>query len=140
MELVQALEYIRSRRNGIVTAIKPDGRPQLSNITYQLGDDRIIRISVTATRAKTKNLHRDSRVSLYVGQEDFWGYCVIEGTAELSPVAKAADDATVDELVTLFRAVQGEHPDWDEYRVAMVTDQRLVLRIHPERAYGMLGR
>ena len=58
---------------------------------------------------------------------DFWSYIVLEGTAELSPVAAAPDDATVEELIVLFRAVQGkDHPDWDEYRQAMVDDKRLV--------------
>jgi len=139
MELSQALEFIRPRKNGVVTALKSDGRPQLSNITYELGDDGIIRISVTDGRAKTRNLRRDPRVSLYVGQDDFWAYAVIEGRAELTPVASAPDDETVEELIALFRAVQGEHPDWDEYRAAMVDDRRLILRIHPERAYGMIG-
>ncbi len=138
MELAQALDFIRPRANGIVTALKADGRPQLSNITYSLGEDSIIRVSVTESRAKTKNLRRDPRVSLYVGQEDFWAYCVIEGTAELTPPAASPKDQTVEELVALYRAVRGEHPNWDEYRAAMVEDQRAVLKIHPERAYGML--
>lgn len=138
MELAEALDFIRPRKNGIVTALKADGRPQLSNITYHVSESGIIRISITDGRAKTHNLRRDPRVSLYVGQEDFWAYAVLEGRAELSPVATAVDDATVDELISLFRAVQGEHPNWNEYRAAMVADKRLVLRIHPERAYGML--
>jgi PPOX class probable F420-dependent enzyme len=140
MELAQALDFIRSRKNGVVTALKADGRPQLSNITYLLADDGVIRISLTNSRAKTVNLRRDSRVSLHVTQEDFWAYAVIEGHAELTPVAASPDDATVEELVVLFRDVQGEHPNWDEYRAAMVSDQRLVLRIHPQRAYGMINR
>ena len=53
-------------------------------------------------------------------------------------MAAAPDDATVDELVEYYRAVAGEHPDWDDYRRAMVADRRLVVRLHPERAYGML--
>jgi hypothetical protein len=43
----------------------------------------------------------------------------------------------VDALVAYYRASQGEHPDWEEYRAAMVTDRRLVLTLRPERAYGM---
>lgn len=140
MELAQALDFIRPQKNGVVTALKADGRPQLSNITYHLGDDGVIRISVTEGRAKTANLRRDPRVSLHVTQEDFWAYAVIEGRAELTPVATTPNDVTVEELIALFRAVQGEHPNWDEYRTAMVSDQRLVLRIHPQRAYGMISR
>ena len=76
--------------------------------------------------------------SLHVTRDDFYAYAVIEGRAELTPVAADPDDATVDELVEYYRAVAGEHPDWDDYRRAMVADGRLVLRLHPERAYGML--
>jgi PPOX class probable F420-dependent enzyme len=102
-----------------------------------VGEDGLVRISVTDGRAKTANLRRDPRASLYVGRSDGWAYLVLEGAAELSAVAAAPDDATVEELVSVYRSLQGEHPDWDEYRQAMVHDRRLVLRLRPERAYGM---
>lgn len=139
MELASALDYIRPRKNGVLVALKRGGRPQLSNITYALGADDVVRISITADRAKYANLTRDARASLYVSQEDFWGYVVLEGDAEVSPVAAAPDDSTVDELVSLYRAVGGEHPDWDDYRRAMVADRRAVVRLRPNRAYGMVG-
>jgi hypothetical protein len=63
---------------------------------------------------------------------------VLEGEAELTAVAAAPDDATVDELVALYRDLQGEHPDWAEYRSAMVADERLVLRMRATRAYGSI--
>lgn len=137
MDLSQGLEYVGGRHRGVLATVKADGRPQLSNISYGLGGDGVVRISVTAGRAKTRNAARDPRVSLHVTADDFWSYVVIEGDAELVPVASAPDDATVDELVELYRTLQGEHPDWDEYRAAMVADRRLVLRLHPSRAYGM---
>jgi PPOX class probable F420-dependent enzyme len=139
MELDTALDFIRSRQNGVLTTQKRDGRPQLSNITFSLGDDGVVRISVTDGRAKTANIRRDNRVSLYVSREDFWAYVVIEADAELSPVSSAPDDATVDELVDYYRAAAGEHPDWDEYRRVMVSEGRRVVRLRPTRAYGMLG-
>jgi PPOX class probable F420-dependent enzyme len=139
MELDKALDFIRSRQHGVLTTLKRDGRPQLSNITYSLGADGIVRISVTDGRAKTTNIRRDNRVSLHVSQEDFWAYVVIEADADLSPVASAPDDATVDELVEYYRAAAGEHPDWDEYRGVMVSEGRLIVRLRPTRAYGMLG-
>jgi hypothetical protein len=76
---------------------------------------------------------------LHVSQEDFWAYVVVEADADPSPVASAPDDATVDELVEYYRAAAGEHPDWDEYRGVMVSEGRLVLRLHPTGAYGMLA-
>jgi len=65
---------------------------------------------------------------------------VAEGQAELSAVARDPHDAAVEELAELYRSVQGEHPDWDDFRAAMVRDRRLVLRIKAERAYGMVRR
>ena len=119
--------------------LKSDGRPQSSNIAYALGDDGVIRISITDSRAKTANMRRDPRVSLHVNRSDFYAYAVIEAEAELMPVAAAADDPTVDALVEYYRSVAGEHPNWDEYRQAMVDDGRLVLKLDPTRAYGMVG-
>jgi PPOX class probable F420-dependent enzyme len=138
MELHDALDFARTRDQGVLVTTKRDGRPQLSNITYSLGDDGVVRISVTASRAKTANARRDPRVSLYVTRDDFYAYAVIEGRAEVTPVATDPGDATVEELIEYYRAAAGEHPDWDEYRRVMVADGRLVLRVHPERAYGML--
>jgi PPOX class probable F420-dependent enzyme len=140
MELDAALGFVGARHNGVLTTQKADGRPQLSNIVYKLGDDGVIRISVTDSRAKTRNLRRDGRASLHVASDDFWQYAVVEGTAELTPVASSPDDATVDELVEYYRTLSGEHPDWDDYRRAMVADGRLIVRLRPERAYGVVGR
>lgn len=137
MELDQALTYLRQHQRGVLLTLKADGRPQASNIMYAVGDDGLVRISATADRAKSANARRDPRVSLHVTAEDFWSYVVLEGDAEVTPTASAPDDATVDELVELYRSLQGEHEDWDDYRAAMVGDRRLVIRIHPTRAYGM---
>ena len=140
MELDAALSFARDHRQGVIATVKHDGRPQLSNIVYWLPDDGIIRISATEGRAKTANLRRDARASLHVTSDDFWSYVVIEAQAEVTPVAASPDDAVVDELVEYYRALSGEHSDWDDYRRTMVADRRLVLRLRPERAYGMTSR
>jgi PPOX class probable F420-dependent enzyme len=137
MELTKALEFVANHRQGVLTTLRRDGRPQLSNIIYGF-DGTTIRISVTADRAKSKNLRRDPRASLYVCGDNFWAYAIVEGAAELSLVATDPADATVDELIALYRTLSGEHPDWDEYRNAMVNDHRLVVRLTPTYAYGML--
>ncbi len=136
MDLTRALQLASERKLGTLVTLKRDGRPQLSNIMYAIADG-IVRISVTDGRAKTANLRRDPRGSLYVTQPDGWAYLVLEGDAEPTPVATAPDDAVVDELVELYRSLQGEHSDWDEYRRAMVADHRLVVRLRPNHAYGM---
>ena len=74
MDLVDALAFITPRRNGVLATTKRDGRPQLSNITYHLGGDGLIRISITATRAKYANLVRTAQASLHVAADDFWAY------------------------------------------------------------------
>jgi PPOX class probable F420-dependent enzyme len=138
MELADALTFAATRRNGVLVTQKRDSRPQLSNISFAIVDD-VIKISITADRAKYVNLRRNPQASLYVSREDFWGYVVLEGDAELSDVAAEPDDAAVEELVALYRVIAGEHDDWDDYRRAMVADRRAVVRLRPTHAYGMLG-
>jgi PPOX class probable F420-dependent enzyme len=122
----------------VLVTLKRDGRPQLSNITHVVIDG-VVKISITANRAKHANLVRDPRASLYVSREDFWGYVVLEGEVEMSDVSTKPDDPGVEELIEVYRAIAGEHPDWDDYRRAMVEDKRVVVRLKPTYAYGMLG-
>ncbi|MEA3184818.1 MAG: hypothetical protein QOC57_310 [Ilumatobacteraceae bacterium] len=138
MNVDEALEFAASRHNGVLVTQKRDGRPQLSNITHVVVDG-VIKISITATRAKYANLVRNPQASLYVCREDFWGYVVVEADADMSQVATKPDDPGIDELVEVYRAIAGEHPDWDDYRKAMVADQRVVVRLRPTYAYGVLG-
>jgi PPOX class probable F420-dependent enzyme len=137
MEFAQGLSFVRQRKQGVLATIRANGRPQLSNILYLVGDDDLARISVTADRAKTVNLRHDARASLYVLGDNFWQYVVLEATAELSPVAADPKDATVDQLVEYYREAVGEHENWDEYRASMVADNRLLLTLHPDHAYGI---
>jgi PPOX class probable F420-dependent enzyme len=130
-------EFIAGRDMGVLATIKRDGRPQLSTINYHYYPARsLLQMSVTDGRAKVRNLRRDPRASLHVSSPDGWRYVVVEGTARLSPVAAARDDETVEALITLYRDIRGEHPDWDDYRRAMVEDRRLVLTIDVERGYA----
>ncbi|WP_344427905.1 PPOX class F420-dependent oxidoreductase [Amycolatopsis minnesotensis] len=135
----EALSALLGSRNlGVLATLKRDGRPQLSNVTHFYdAENRRILVSLTDGRAKTKNLRRDPRASYHVTSEDGWSYVVAEGDAELSAVAADPHDAAVEELIDLYRKVQGEHPDWDDYRRAMVEDRRLVLRLPVTRVYGM---
>ena len=133
-------QLVAQARGGALVALKRDGRPQLSNVVHSYDPaTRLLRFSTTADRAKVANLRRDPRASYYVTTADLRGYAVAEGAAELTPVSAAPDDATVDELVEVYRLILGEHPDWDEYRAAMVADRRLVVRLHVDRFYGQGG-
>ncbi|TDD71173.1 PPOX class F420-dependent oxidoreductase [Actinomadura rubrisoli] len=129
---------VAGRDLGVLATLKRDGRPQLSNVNYHFDEGRrLVRVSITADRAKGRNLRRDPRASLHVSSPDGWSWAVAEGTAELSPVAAAPGDATVEELIAVYRDIRGEeHPDWDDYRRAMVADGRQVIRLHVDRLYG----
>jgi PPOX class probable F420-dependent enzyme len=138
MELGSAVDFARVNRHSVLTTIRRNGRPQLSNVLHHVFDDGVIRISITADRAKYKNLVREPWAALHVTQADFYAYAVLEGSVELTPVATRTDDATVGELVAYYLAAMGEHDDWNAYRQAMVADRRVIVRLRPTRAYGML--
>ena len=111
------LAVIADNSLGVLATVKRDGRPQLSNVSYYFDARNVaVQVSVTEPRAKTRNLRRDPRASLLVSSDDGWSYAVAEGTAELTPPALALDDDTVEALITLYRNIAGEHPDWDDYR------------------------
>ncbi len=133
------LDFLGSHRNGALATIKRDGRPQLSTIVYRYdAESGRVLVSVTADRAKTRNAERDPRVSLHVSSKDLWSYVVAEGDAELTAVATDPADVVVTDLVELYRALAGEHPDWDDYRSAMVRERRQVLSFVVTYAYGHL--
>jgi len=124
---------------GVLATLKSDGRPQLATIDFCYdASTRVARMSTVDGSAKVANLRRDARASLYVGTPDLASYAVAEGEAKLSAVSDAADDATVEELIDVYRRIRGEHPDWDDYRAAMVRDRRLVVRLHVSRCYGLV--
>jgi PPOX class probable F420-dependent enzyme len=133
------LAFVAEHHWGVLATIKRDGCPHLSNVGYAYDpEQRVFRVSVTADRVKTRNLVADPRITLHVTSKDFWTWVAVEGTAELTPVAADPHDASVEELITYYRSINGEHPDWDEYRAAMVADRRLVVRFRPEHTYGQL--
>jgi PPOX class probable F420-dependent enzyme len=132
------LAVISGNSLGVLATIKRDGRPQLSNVSYHFNPrTAVIEVSITEPRAKTRNLRRDPRASILVACDDGWSYAVAEGTAELSPPAVDPHDDTVEALIALYRNIAGEHPDWDDYRRAMVTDRRVLMRLPISHVYGM---
>ena len=136
MELSQAIQWAADRKLAVLITIRADGRPQSSDIVYAL-DDGVFVISVTAGRAKTVNLRRDPRAVLHLSDEDQWSYVSLDGTVELSPATTSPGDATSDALVDYYeRVAGGPHPDWDEYRRAMIDERRLIARFTPTSATG----
>ncbi len=134
------LDLFARLRGGSLITLKRDGRPQASVVIHAWdAAARSVRISLTEDRAKTRNLRRDPRASYQVVAPDLGAWAVGEGFAELTPPAADPHDPTVEALVALYRTLAGEHPDWAEYRAAMVADRRLVLTLGFEHVYGGLG-
>jgi PPOX class probable F420-dependent enzyme len=138
MDLSTALQWAAERKNGVLITLRQDGRPQSSDVVYAVGDAALV-ISVTATRAKTHNMRRDPRVVLHLTDPATWSYLSFDGTVSLSPVTTSPTDATSDELVRYYELVAGApHPNWDEYRQAMINDQRLLATFTPTAVTGQI--
>jgi PPOX class probable F420-dependent enzyme len=139
MDLGTGLDWAKTRRNAVLITLRADGRPQSSDVAYVL-DGRTFLVSVTHDRAKTHNMRRDPRIVLHITDPSAWTYLSFDGTAELSPVTTSTGDETNDRLVAYFRAVRGEeHPDWDEYRRAMVDQGRLLVAFTPTTVVGQIN-
>jgi len=124
----ELLHFISPRHHAIVITTRADGTPQASPVTCGVDDGKIV-VATYPERAKTRNARRNPRVSVVVLSDDFGGAWVqVDGTAEVLDGAEAAEP-----LVGYFRSISGEHPDWDEYRQAMVRQGKALLRITPER-------
>lgn len=136
MDMVTAIDWAVQRKHGVLITIRRDGRPQSSDIVYAMdGDDFLI--SVTDDRAKTRNMRRDPRVVMHLTDPASWSYLSFDGTGELMAVTTSPDDATSDALVAYYEAVAGEaHPDWAEYRKAMIDEGRLIARFTPTNVVG----
>jgi PPOX class probable F420-dependent enzyme len=137
MNIDQALTWATGRRNAVLITLRRDGRAQSSDIAFAVLDGQV-KISVTHDRAKTRNIERDGRVVLHLSDPPSWSYVSIDATAELSAVARAPDDAVVDELADVYRAVVGEHDDWPDFRRAMVDEGRRVVRLTPQSVTGQI--
>jgi PPOX class probable F420-dependent enzyme len=123
-------EFLRVHHHAVLATSRGDGRPQLSPVTAGVDDEGRVLISTRETAMKTKNLARDPRASLCLLNDGFFGEWVqAEGTAEIVHLPEA-----MDLLVGYYRAVAGEHPDWDDYRAAMRRERRVMVRITITRA------
>jgi PPOX class probable F420-dependent enzyme len=129
----QARAIVELSHRAVLATLRSDGRPQLSPVTAGIdGDGRVI-VSTPGTTAKARNLRRDPRATLCAVTDAFYGaWAQIEGTVEI-----VEQPESVELLVDYYRRIAGEHPDWDDYRSAMVRDQRVLLRMTIERATGV---
>jgi PPOX class probable F420-dependent enzyme len=126
----QAREFLRANHRAVLATARADGRPQLSPVSCGLDDAGRVIISTRETAVKTRNLRRNPLASLCVFTDAFFGSWVqVEGKAEIISLPGA-----MELLVGYYRQLSGEHPDWDDYRAAMVRDRRCLVRIEITRA------
>lgn len=121
--------FVRPRHHGILSTVRADGDVQMSPVTIGLGQEGSILIASYPERAKVRNLRRQPRASLCVLSDSFGDAWVqVSGRATVVDLPEALEG-----LVDYFRSISGEHPDWDEYRQAMITQGKVLLRIDMER-------
>jgi PPOX class probable F420-dependent enzyme len=125
----ELLDFIRPRHQAILITTRADGSPQASPVTCGVDEEGRIVVATYPDRAKTRNARRHPHASVLFLSDDFGGPWVqVDGPAEVLDVPEA-----VEPLVDYFRSISGEHPDWAEYREAMITQRKSLLRVTPER-------
>ncbi|MEW2328954.1 PPOX class F420-dependent oxidoreductase [Micromonospora chersina] len=119
------IEFLRPRHRVVLMTTRADGRPQSSPVSCGVDADGRLVISTYPERAKVTNIRRDPRVSACVLSDDWNGPWVqVDGTAEVLDLPEALEP-----LVEYFRSISGEHPDWDEYRAAMLKQGKSLIRV-----------
>ena len=129
VDLAALLDFVRPRHRALLITRRADGGPQASPLTCGVDDSGRLVMSTYPERAKTANARRDAAVSVVILSDEWNGPWVqIDGDAEVLDVPDS-----VEPLVEYFRNISGEHPDWDEYREAMVKQGKSLIRITPTR-------
>src|SRR3954451_9686295 len=130
MEIAAAIDYVRTNHQAVLYTRRADGSPQLSPITLDVDGAGPGVVFRPGAAYKARNLRRDPRCSLCVFPDTWVGRWVqLDGTADLLSLPDALEP-----LVAYYRGLRGEHPDWDDYRAAMVRERRLLIRVTVERA------
>ncbi len=130
METKKALDFVRENHRAVLVTLRQEGTPQTSPVLVAVDDAGHVVISTRQTAMKTKHVRRDPRAWVCVLNDRFFGGWVqVSGSVDVVDLPEAMEP-----LVEYYRAISGEHEDWDEYRAAMEREQRCLLRISVERA------
>jgi PPOX class probable F420-dependent enzyme len=130
MDLDAAREFGRSNHHAVLATTRDDGSPQMSPVAVAVDTDGDFVVSTRETAVKTRNLRKRPTARLCILSDGFYGpWIQVEGRATIVSLPDAMEP-----LVEYYRAVAGEHPDWDEYRAAMEQERRVVVRITPTTA------
>jgi PPOX class probable F420-dependent enzyme len=135
IERKELLDFIRPRHHAVLATTRRDGRPQMSPVTAGVDDAGRLVVASYPERAKSFNIEANPAVSVCVLSDDFGGEWVqLDGSAEVVRLPDALEP-----FVEYFRNISGEHPDWDEYRRAMVEQGKVLIRVTIER-WGPIAR
>lgn len=130
MDLEGAVEFARTNHRAVLATLRRDGSPQLSPVTISVDDSGAVIVSSRERAAKVLNLRREPRAWICLLNDGFFGdWAQVEGSVEIVDLPEAMEG-----LVDYYRSISGEHPDWDDYRAAMVRDQRVLIKLTVERA------
>ena len=130
MDLDAARDHLRANSHAVLATLRRDGTPQMSPVAVAVDAQGRVVVSSRETAYKVKNLRRDPRAWLCVFPDAFYGRWVqVEGEVQVLSLPEAMEP-----LVEYYRSVAGEHPDWEEYRAAMVAEQRCLIVLEPTRA------
>jgi PPOX class probable F420-dependent enzyme len=123
------LAFAAEHHRGVFLTQRADGGPQLSPVVVAPLDGRLV-VSSREGAMKTRNVRRTGWAAICLFEDRFFGsWCQAEGPCEVVSLPEA-----LELLVAYYRAVAGEHPDWDAYRAAMVAERRVLLRLSVARA------
>jgi PPOX class probable F420-dependent enzyme len=127
----EARDYLRKQHHAVLATMRRDGTPQMSPVTVSVDAEGYVVVSSRETAMKVKNLRRDPRAWVCAFPDAFYGgpFVQVEGNVTIVDLPDAMDG-----LVDYYRSVSGEHPDWDDYRAAMVRDQRVLIKLDIARA------
>jgi len=120
----ELVEFLRPRNRAVLSTRRRDGSPQMSPVTCGVDDAGRVVVSTYPERAKARNARRDPRVSLCVVSHDWDPWVQVDGTAEVLDLPEA-----LDAFVEYYRNIAGEHPDWDDYRAAMLAQGKCLIRV-----------
>ncbi len=135
--MANGLDFAAGIQLGTIITIRSDGRPQSSDVHHGIVDGTIV-FSVRPDRAKVANIERDGRVVYHVSHEG--SYLSFDAMAEVSPIPTETHGPAMDTLIGAFRAVaKKEHPDWDEFREAMVREERRAITVTPTKVVGLIN-
>ena len=125
----ELLAFLRPRHHAVLLSRRKDGEPQLSPVSAGIDDQGRVVVATYPQRAKVHNARRDPRVSVCFLSDD-WNdaWVQVDGTAEVLDLPEALEP-----FIDYYRSISGEHPDWDEYRAAMVRQGKVLLRVTIDR-------